>query len=124
MRERIDTTFRRDLEERLRDLRRASRGSGDLFRFLLQLTAESAYRVRERCREEQRLPRLRCVLDDRAALHFEVGAEHAVGFIEHQHLEVGELERGGRSEEHTSELQSLMRISYAVFCLQKKTTSK
>src|SRR3546814_8068145 len=27
----------------------------------------------------------------------------------------------GRSEEHTSELQSLMRNSYAVFCLQKKT---
>src|SRR3546814_10105155 len=27
-----------------------------------------------------------------------------------------------RSEEHTSELQSLMRISYAVFCLQKKKT--
>src|SRR3546814_1133659 len=30
------------------------------------------------------------------------------------------LELGGRSEEHTSELQSLMRISYAVFCLKKK----
>src|SRR3546814_4750165 len=29
-------------------------------------------------------------------------------------------DRGGRSEEHTSELQSLMRISYAVFCLKKK----
>src|SRR3546814_1381887 len=29
-------------------------------------------------------------------------------------------EQGGRSEEHTSELQSLMRISYAVFCLKKK----
>src|SRR3546814_3117157 len=28
-----------------------------------------------------------------------------------------------RSEEHTSELQSLMRISYAVFCLQKKKTN-
>src|SRR3546814_8030792 len=28
--------------------------------------------------------------------------------------------RRGRSEEHTSELQSLMRISYAVFCLKKK----
>src|SRR3546814_9403672 len=28
----------------------------------------------------------------------------------------------GRSEEHTSELQSLMRISYAVFCLNKKKT--
>src|SRR3546814_7607330 len=29
-------------------------------------------------------------------------------------------EAAGRSEEHTSELQSLMRISYAVFCLKKK----
>src|SRR3546814_10362644 len=29
----------------------------------------------------------------------------------------------GRSEEHTSELQSLMRISYAVFCLKKKQTT-
>src|SRR3546814_7558779 len=29
-----------------------------------------------------------------------------------------------RSEEHTSELQSLMRISYAVFCLKKKNTTK
>src|SRR3546814_8241810 len=33
----------------------------------------------------------------------------------HQRLDIG------RSEEHTSELQSLMRISYAVFCLKKKT---
>src|SRR3546814_6869303 len=31
-------------------------------------------------------------------------------------------QRGVRSEEHTSELQSLMRISYAVFCLKKKNT--
>src|SRR3546814_5955037 len=30
----------------------------------------------------------------------------------------------GRSEEHTSELQSLMRISYAVFCLKKKKTNR
>src|SRR3546814_7325654 len=30
----------------------------------------------------------------------------------------------GRSEEHTSELQSLMRISYAVFCLQKKNNKE
>src|SRR3546814_3345987 len=30
---------------------------------------------------------------------------------------------GRRSEEHTSELQSLMRISYAVFCLKKKTNT-
>src|SRR3546814_6527014 len=33
-----------------------------------------------------------------------------------------EAARKGRSEEHTSELQSLMRISYAVFCLKKKKT--
>src|SRR3546814_5459554 len=31
---------------------------------------------------------------------------------------------GARSEEHTSELQSLMRTSYAVFCLQQNTTHK
>src|SRR3546814_6400917 len=34
------------------------------------------------------------------------------------------LELTERSEEHTSELQSLMRISYAVFCLKKKTTDR
>src|SRR3546814_6875440 len=44
---------------------------------------------------------------------------------------VGDRPRGGRahlcrarSEEHTSELQSLMRISYAVFCLKKKKKKK
>src|SRR3546814_8692251 len=37
------------------------------------------------------------------------------------HVGVASVEPGtGRSEEHTSELQSLMRISYAVFCLTKK----
>src|SRR3546814_4355489 len=35
-----------------------------------------------------------------------------------------EKETVGRSEEHTSELQSLMRISYAVFCLKKKKKKK
>src|SRR3546814_1790822 len=47
----------------------------------------------------------------------------------HRHARRGLRRRGsaphpgaqGRSEEHTSELQSLMRISYAVFCLKKKT---
>src|SRR3546814_3581198 len=41
------------------------------------------------------------------------GVERAAG-----RMRVGDL--FGRSEEHTSELQSLMRISYAVFCLKKK----
>src|SRR3546814_7128939 len=43
--------------------------------------------------------------------------DHAVELVV-----VHALQRHGRSEEHTSELQSLMRISYAVFCLKKKIT--
>src|SRR3546814_1827276 len=38
-------------------------------------------------------------------------------------FEIG-ADKVARSEEHTSELQSLMRISYAVFCLKKKNTLK
>src|SRR3546814_3786018 len=45
----------------------------------------------------------------------EVDLQHAVEFAEAEDDAVGQ-----RSEEHTSELQSLMRISYAVFCLKKK----
>src|SRR3546814_7503398 len=37
---------------------------------------------------------------------------------------VGQALRGSRSEEHTSELQLLMRISYAVFCLKKNITQQ
>src|SRR3546814_4778730 len=36
------------------------------------------------------------------------------------HSDAGRVAKRRRSEEHTSELQSLMRISYAVFCLKKK----
>src|SRR3546814_4731600 len=51
---------------------------------------------------------------ERCGLH---GAQLApVTVAPHPHLPV----RWSRSEEHTSELQSLMRISYAVFCLKKK----
>src|SRR3546814_10333126 len=38
-------------------------------------------------------------------------------------LRIARRDLGLRSEEHTSELQSLMRISYAVFCLKKKNNS-
>src|SRR3546814_2304445 len=48
----------------------------------------------------------------------DAAAEQAVGAVHMR--EFGER---GRSEEHTSELQSLMRISYAVFCLKKKKKS-
>src|SRR3546814_6989667 len=42
---------------------------------------------------------------------------------DHQPLEVDAGPLRGRSEEHTSELQSLMRISYAVLCLKKQKTT-
>src|SRR3546814_3223296 len=48
------------------------------------------------------------------------GAVRAPG-VERDH---GEAQAGQRSEEHTSELQSLMRISYPVFCLKKKNNKK
>src|SRR3546814_7900696 len=58
-------------------------------------------------------------------LEHEVIVEEMGGDV--QNIEVSALKKtgldkllGARSEEHTSELQSLMRISYAVFCLKKK----
>src|SRR3546814_7848376 len=59
---------------------------------------------------------------ERCGLH---GAQLApVTVAPHPHLPVrwSVIDTGRRSEEHTSELQSLMRISYAVFCLKKKNT--
>src|SRR3546814_8156310 len=42
----------------------------------------------------------------------------------HDPFRILDVEGPNRSEEHTSELQSLMRISYAVFCLKKKKINK
>src|SRR3546814_5731149 len=58
--------------------------------------------------------------DDHLAVDARV-LENAIDAVTHAVLE---RERNERSEEHTSELQSLMRISYAVFCLKKKTKTK
>src|SRR3546814_6461347 len=61
-----------------------------------------------------------------AAAVGEIVAAHRLGiFTETARKFANRIVHGGapsgRSEEHTSELQSLMRISYAVFCLKKKT---
>src|SRR3546814_4818984 len=63
------------------------------------------------------------VADDVPGLGIHVVARFGLG--EHGRAQCGEEqeEMGDRSEEHTSELQSLMRNSYAVFCLKKKTTT-
>src|SRR3546814_1346086 len=70
-------------------------------------------------------------ITDRAALGRALGAGYtavincaaytAVDRAEREEARAMAVNRdGARSEEHTSELQSLMRISYAVFCLKKK----
>src|SRR3546814_3723112 len=54
-------------------------------------------------------------------------SKHAAGrlfFLAHMMFDLFAEHRHFRSEEHTSELQSLMRISYAVFCLKKKKTQQ
>src|SRR3546814_4789485 len=82
----------------------------------------------------RRLLEVSAVGGEAQALHQEIERLHP-GRLDALDLEVAEVDRpvhrndqvvdrnaGRRSEEHTSELQSLMRISYAVFCLKKKTT--
>src|SRR3546814_8525354 len=60
-------------------------------------------------------------------VRYDLGAQHPVHARRPRGQAQGEQvlldEEALRSEEHTSELQSLMRISYAVFCLKKKNTS-
>src|SRR3546814_1382470 len=52
---------------------------------------------------------------------FDIGAKgQVIGRLPHSLVGIGAFAPVTRSEEHTSELQSLMRISYAVFCLKKK----
>src|SRR3546814_2719075 len=50
------------------------------------------------------------------------GRRFGSGYQRHSDLALPATDRHARSEEHTSELQSLMRISYAVLCLKKKKT--
>src|SRR3546814_9905098 len=78
----------------------------------------------------------RIACTNRKLVHIDVGGvEQAAFFGDREHRERvgprlggdrrafervdGDVDLGPRSEEHTSELQSLMRISYAVFCLKK-----
>src|SRR3546814_7645146 len=73
--------------------------------------AEDELRLRRREREVEEF--LIVAGDDAGIIHDDDHPLVTRMFDERQHA---------RSEEHTSELQSLMRISYAVFCLKKKTS--
>src|SRR3546814_4617209 len=82
--------------------------------------------ARERRRQAERISAIG--IEDAAEI---LAAEQLVAHIPcrvaRQVKRVGPAARSydvARSEEHTSELQSLMRISYAVFCLKKKTTTE
>src|SRR3546814_1831784 len=83
--------------------------------------------------EMEELARYKCLGDDGSNVvvveyryvhnsHAENGSPRRYPGARHLILTTGEPVRyvDARSEEHTSELQSLMRISYAVFCLKKK----
>src|SRR3546814_7414760 len=64
---------------------------------------------------------------DLAAVAEHFGPDYVVGAVEHcgrARCETALAVINKRSEEHTSELQSLMRISYAVFCLKKKNKNQ
>src|SRR3546814_5353475 len=90
----------------------------------------TAAMTRTRCMPERRPALLRRsaeVLHSIGAARAGVGGRSGRAHLR-QHLPAalalvagGNLRDHRRSEEHTSELQSLMRISYAVFCLKKKT---
>src|SRR3546814_5736543 len=89
------TLFRSHLADDARDLEARAEGQGRLD-LVLPLDHQDVGEVApDRLRFDQHLPRRWLRVGDLPILHL-------------------------RSEEHTSELQSLMRISYAVFCLKKK----
>src|SRR3546814_2283213 len=94
-----------------------------LFRSLYRLARSKAYlfagvEIRWKCAPE-------LIADETPA---EAVFQFPGGLADHLKEQVGDRECATsaffRSEEHTSELQSLMRISYAVFCLKKKNTKK
>src|SRR3546814_9940210 len=68
--------------------------------------------------EADQIGQRRVVLGDHRCAGLATAADHEVDLI------ALEAVHAARSEEHTSELQSLMRISYAVFCLKNKRNQK
>src|SRR3546814_2088743 len=103
--------------------RRADRGTKVIAALRAPPRDAVAIPLRPEERDRERLGEARVV--DRALKEDFAGGIFGDGFPESTELDpaIADVERDDliRSEEHTSELQSLMRISYAVFCLKKKT---
>src|SRR3546814_10900339 len=104
------TLFRSD--QRLKCLRRSAEISG----LILRSAQQSPPLDVERLKGQQPVEPLRRKRIVAAFIMQHAGEQHHGGNTVHT--------AAGRSEEHTSELQSLMRISYAVFCLKKKTNNQ
>src|SRR3546814_9323123 len=113
-------------------MRQPPRSTGNDTRFPYTTLCRS-----ERRQARDRVPRVAgdAAVDDRVGEHDTIAAGGRAGERDRSGRRVArdrcEADRTGdaardrdatRSEEHTSELQSLMRISYAVFCLKKKIT--
>src|SRR3546814_1102527 len=117
--------------------RRARERTGGAIRALLDLSAKTARVVREdggeeeiplqdvkvgdrlRVRPGDKVPVDGIVVEGRSAIDESMLTGEPVPVAK----AVRDSVTGARSEEHTSELQSLMRISYAVFCLIRQTTT-
>src|SRR3546814_1629460 len=89
----------------------------------LQFRSENQTAVRQHCIMKRLYPQPVAHQPERLGGGIEKGeGEHAIEPVHalRSPLPPSMQDDFGRSEEHTSELQSLMRISYAVFCLKKK----
>src|SRR3546814_9539509 len=97
--------------------------SSDLRRPLTP-TAQRVFLVAERCGcapQKSQSPRIVSAAN-RYVAGISSSITHKSGSARLRRANYSDISSSLRSEEHTSELQSLMRISYAVFCLTKKTT--
>src|SRR3546814_1934088 len=104
--------------------------SSDLAVLVLQQHQRLAHRLAREIARLQRIGLARAFVRRRLAVIEQAGAQldaqdAADRVVDPRHRDLAGLDLRDRvrSEEHTSELQSLMRISYAVFCLKKKNTN-
>src|SRR3546814_10490736 len=94
------------------------------FRNFVQEQRPTIGRLEQAVGRSRRARKCAFAMAEEHGLHHRFGQSRAVDRNEILVGPVAAHMNEARSEEHTSELQSLMRISYAVFCLKKKNTQK